>query len=238
VANPLIEDRVDELSREFGADGVEDALLTLLVRQRHGISELLRHLEEDGPLEDRAWLDVAALLATRRDALETGEGLVRDWLALFVLRERLLGSVEVAQDGVVDRVARFMSTQTELQREVIETVWKQPMLRPADVAAALGWQNAYRPKIRRYRQRSWLVGFLRAGSYHYLSFQFDTKRHEVFPEVRTINESLEAASDPWGVASWWISVNDRLDARPADLVGTDRTDDLLEAAVAELEPIG
>ena len=238
MANPRIEERVDELSREFGTDSVEDALLTLLVRQRHGISELLRRLEEDGPIEDRSWLDVAALLATRRDALETGEGLVRDWLALFVLRERLLGSVEVARDSVVDRVARFMSIQTELQREVIQTVWEQPMLRPAGVAAALGWRNAYHSRIRRYRLRSWLVGFLREGAYHYLSFQFDAERHEVFPEVRTINERFEAASDPWGVASWWISVNDRLSARPADLVGTDRARDLLKAADAALEPIG
>lgn len=238
MANPLIEERVDELSREFGQDSVEEALLTLLMRQHRGISESLRHLEADGLLTDRAWLDVAALLATRRDALETDEGLVRDWLALFLLRERLLGSVDAGGDSTVDRVADFIRTQTQLQREVIETVWRQPMLRPAGVAEALGWRNAYHPKIRRYRLRSWLVGFLREGAYHYPSFQFDAKRREVFPEVRKINMYFEAVSDPWGVASWWISVNDRLGARPADLVGTDRADDLLKAADAALEPLG
>lgn len=238
MTSPLIEERIDELRREFGEGDVEDALLMLLLRKHHGLSELVRRFETEGMLDDRAWLDVAALLATRNDAIESRGDLIRDWLALFALRERIIHSVDIEHDRTVDRVARFMRVQTELQREAVQTVWKEPMLRPAGVAATLGWRGAYHQRIRRYRLRSWLVGFLRDGAYHYLAFQFDEQRHEVFSEARKINERLEAVSDPWGVASWWISVNDRLGARPADLLGTERAGDLVDAAEAELEPIG
>jgi hypothetical protein len=238
VASPPIEERIDELCHEYGEGGVEDALLVRLLRKHHGLSESMARIDVEGRLDDRAWLDVAALLATRRGAIESKGGLVRDWLALFALRDRLIHSVDIKHDRAVDQMVRFMRVQTELQREVVRTVWKEPMLRPAGVAAVLGWRGAYHDRIRRYRLRSWLVGFLRDGAYHYLAFQFDADRHEVFPEAVMINERLEAASDPWGVASWWISANDRLGAPPADLLGTERTTDLVDAADAELEPIG
>ena len=238
MTNPLLEDRVHELSREFGEEVVEDALLTLALRRRSGISQLLERLGERRSIPDWDWLDVAAILATRHDVLGGEESLARNWLALFVLRERLFGSVEGAPDSVLGDLIKSMSMQTQIQQEVIRTVWEEPMLRPVAVAAALGWRNAYHQKIRRYRLRSWLVGFLSEGAYHYLAFQFDPERHDVFPEVREVNERLEAASDPWGVASWWISAHDRLGARPADLVGSDRAGDLLKAANAALEPIG
>lgn len=238
MTSPAIEERIDELCREYGEGGVEDALLMRLVRKHTSLSELVRRFEIEGRLDDRAWLDVAALLATRREAIESKGDAIRDWLALFALRERLIHSVDIKHDATVERVAQFMRVQTELQREAVQTVWKQPMLRPARVAAVLGWRGAYRGRIRRYRLRSWLVGFLRDGAYHYLAFQFDEERHQVFPEAIEINERLEAASDPWGVASWWISTNDRIGARPADLLGTERARDVVDAAEAELEPIG
>ncbi len=238
MTSPLITERIDELCREFGEGDVEDALLMRVLREHHGLPELVSRYETEGTLDDRAWLDVAALLATRRDALESRGDLIRDWLALFALRERIIDSVDIEHDGTVARVARFMRVQTELQREAMQTVWKEPMLRPAGVAAVLDWRGPYRERIRRYRLRSWLVGFLRDGAYQYLAFQFDAERHQVFPEAIEINERLEAASDPWGVASWWISTNDRIGAKPADLLGTERASDVVEAAEAELEPIG
>ena len=41
---------------------------------------------------------------------------------------------------------------------------------------------------------------------------FDADRCDVAPEVRTANEQLDAAGDPWGVASRWVSRNDRLES--------------------------
>jgi hypothetical protein len=40
-----------------------------------------------------------------------------------------------------------------------------------------------------------------------------------WPVVREINELLDAAGDPWGVACWWIDPHERLDAIPAALLG-------------------
>jgi hypothetical protein len=50
-----------------------------------------------------------------------------------------------------------------------------------------------------------------------------------WPVVREINELLDAAGDPWGVACWWADPHERLGAAPADLLGLDK-DDLLRLA--------
>lgn len=96
------------------------------------------------------------------------------------------------------------------------------MLEPRDAALALGGRRENRERVRRYREPSWLLGPPSGRGYLYPAFQFDASRRDVVPEVRAVNEELDAAGDPWGVASWWISRNDRIDARPRDLVGTDR----------------
>ncbi len=61
---------------------------------------------------------------------------------------------------------------------------------------------------------------------------------EIHPEVAKVNEVLDAASDPWGVASWWLSVNARLGSRPMDLVGTGEAEAVIRAAEATLQPLG
>jgi hypothetical protein len=48
---------------------------------------------------------------------------------------------------------------------------------------------------------------------------------------------LDATHDCWGVASWWIEINDRIGARPVDLIGSE-PDGLEMAARALLEPVG
>ena len=83
-----------------------------------------------------------------------------------------------------------------------------------------------------------LPGLPSGRGYLYPAFQFDAARRDVAPEVRAVNEQLDAAGDPWGVASWWISRNDRLAARPRDLVGTERAGELAAAARALTEPLG
>ena len=40
-----------------------------------------------------------------------------------------------------------------------------------------------------------------------------------WPVVREINEMLNAAGDPWGVACWWVDPHGRLGAAPAALLG-------------------
>jgi hypothetical protein len=52
-------------------------------------------------------------------------------------------------------------------------------------------------------------------------FQFDAAGR-LLPVVAEINTMIEADSDPWAAASWWISADSYLGGRaPADLVGSD-----------------
>jgi hypothetical protein len=62
-------------------------------------------------------------------------------------------------------------------------------------------------------------------------FQFDDEGG-VLPPVSEVNRSLDAADDPWGVASWWLSPHAGLHAIPADAVRTDSADDVVAAAAA------
>jgi hypothetical protein len=52
-----------------------------------------------------------------------------------------------------------------------------------------------------------------------------------WPVVHEINELLDAAGDPWGVACWWVDPHERLDAAPAALLG--RGEDALLRLVAK-----
>ncbi len=127
---------------------------------------------------------------------------------------------------------------TWTQREAVAAIWQEPMLTPRAAAEALGAKPTNREKVRRLRERSELLGLPHERSYLYPAFQFDVNRRRIFPEVKAVNQLLDAAHDPWGVASWWISQHDRLDARPAELVCADRAADLIAVAEAMLEPIG
>jgi hypothetical protein len=139
---------------------------------------------------------------------------------------------------VLDEMELSAMAQAKLKGEAIETIWREPMLEPRDAAAALDARPANREKVRQYRQRSWLLGLPWGRGYLYPAFQFDIERRRLFPEVRNVNELLRTADDPWGAASWWVSLHARLGARPVDIVGTSRIDELVEAAKAVLDPIG
>lgn len=68
------------------------------------------------------------------------------------------------------------------------------------------------------------------GTVQLPAFQFGPSG-ATWPVVREINEWLDAAGDPWGVACWWADPHERLDAAPVDLLGRGN-DDLLRLAAA------
>jgi hypothetical protein len=70
--------------------------------------------------------------------------------------------------------------------------------------------------------------------YLFPAFQFD-ENGQVFSVVPTVNQLLDAESDPWGVASWWVEPHASLPpgTAPRQLLGNN--DEAIRAlAQAEL----
>ena len=130
--------------------------------------------------------------------------------------------------------------QARIAGEAMAVIWDEELLTSSQAAHCLGAKPSNREKVNSYRRRSILLGLPRDGGrlYLYPAFQFDSRRQEVRPEVRKVNQVLDAAADPWGVASWWVSPHGMLDSRPIDLVGTPEASAVVRAAEAALEPLG
>ncbi|MFC5744622.1 hypothetical protein [Actinomadura rugatobispora] len=58
------------------------------------------------------------------------------------------------------------------------------------------------------------------------------------PVVLRVNAMLGAGGDPWGVASWWLDLNARLDEAPFRLLGQVPDEYILAAAAAVIEDAG
>ncbi|MFB6978372.1 hypothetical protein [Streptomyces scopuliridis] len=89
-----------------------------------------------------------------------------------------------------------------------------------DEARALGREGVARDLIR-------LDGPGGATAVPRFQFEAPGRPREV---VVRVNRLLGADRDPWGVTAWWLARNVWLGDPPADLLGTDRDDDLLACA--------
>lgn len=199
---------------------------------------LLDRVTED--LVPDVLLDAAADVAAHHPDLEADASRLRALLAVVAKRNVIVHGIAGQPRHVmdVDDYADSISRQARIAGEAIATIWDEPMLEPHAAAVALGVKPSNREKVRSYRDRSWLLGLPHGRGYVYPAFQFDPRRKDVHTEVREANMLLRASEDPWGVASWWISLNARLGARPCDLVGTPRAGTLVEVAGAVVEPVG
>ena len=189
-------------------------------------------------LSDDERLDIAAKIASRHPGLEGQTANLRSLLAWRASWGRMAHAMAGEPRRVVTAAELHHELQARIGSEAISTIWQERVLQPREVALALGAKEGNREKVRSLRQRSHLLGLPRGRAYLYPAFQIDLRRREVYPEVREINEALGAADDPWGVASWWTSANDRLGARLMDLVGTPCRDEIVEAAKAAIAPVG
>ncbi len=141
--------------------------------------------------------------------------------------ERLAGEPrEVRTES--DRLLRDQRIKAEAHAVVLD----QDFLDSSAVGVALGASGVNKREAASDLRRSGaLLGVPVRNKYLYPSFQIDAARARVYPVVADVNRLLGAADDPWGVASWWISDHPRLDgARPRDLVGGQRQDDLVALA--------
>ena len=127
-------------------------------------------------------------------------------------------------DALAGRVERSIARQGALRQRV----WDEPMLRAADLAKALGARS--REFVRTLRDRSELLALPHKNSFLYPAFQVDVDRRCLYEEAAATNRVLRAKDKPWAAATWWVSQNGWLEARPCDLLGTDRAHEVLEAA--------
>jgi hypothetical protein len=117
---------------------------------------------------------------------------------------------------------------------------------PAPADPERVWQEARHrllaaPSLTEYEVRARgqdpdLAGLIRLdaddGSVRLPAFQFDDRGAPRLL-VLEINQALDAADDPWGVADWWLGANAWLAAVPADMVGVVDDSVLLATAHAE-----
>ena len=242
MANRLeVDGRVLNIERNLGAEDREkvlSAFASYLEGDAAGWKHLLDFVVANSPPEGSVALDAAARIAARHHALEGEEPLLRSWLGLFALRADIARQLGGEPRLMLEGAAHAEMVQARIRGEAMQTIWREPMLSPKDAAVALGAKATNREKVRQHRRRSWLLGLPSGGSYVYPAFQFDPRTRDVCAEVRAVNELLRASDDPWGVASWWVSRNARVGARPIELVGTERAAELAELAGAVTEPIG
>lgn len=147
--------------------------------------------------------DLLAALSTAMSASR-----VRDALTQAALRETAAHTSQPVE-------------QLRIEAEARGAVLSQPTLDARGVADALGSRGQNRrDTASALRRAGAIVGVSNGGKVWYPAFQFDARHGSVHPVVKEVNELLDAAGDPWGVASWWLSpAGRRRDRRtPADLV--------------------
>ena len=145
--------------------------------------------------------------------------------------------------GVPQRLLRAEDVLQEarLRGESMRSVLEQELVNAEEAGRLLGSDAP--TNRRQYANKQREAGVLLAvpfkNKYLYPVFQFDLMRSTVHAAVRRVNKLLDARSDPWGVASWWITPREGLNGRrPADLVGTADEHQIEALADAELEPLG
>lgn len=202
---------------------------------------LLREQQEK-QLSERRILDLASRLAACHPALQGRAKAVRSFLTVEASWQNLVDEIAGEPCHVIDLGDATASSlqQTLIAGEAVAAIWDEDLLTSSEAARRLGAKPTNREKVNALRRRSRLLGLPRDGGSRYLypAFQIDPARCAVYPEAQQVNTLLEAESDPWGVASWWISNNDRLGARPKDLVGTADAEAIVHAARAVTEVAG
>jgi hypothetical protein len=142
--------------------------------------------------------------------------------------ERLAGPAQHVHSSVEDAFDD-LRIKVEARREILS----RDMLDAPTVAELVGGGAKNRREVASVLKRKSLVVALPGSGrgFLYPAFQFDPVEGRVRPVVAQVNRHLQALEDPWGVASWWVSSQPRLDGRsPRDLLGSDEEPDLLVLA--------
>lgn len=159
-------------------------------------------------------IDVVAFELAARPEMHLVRNQVTALLAMAPTLTDRTHAARIGADLVDDTIA-----QADLEKAARRHILDHPMLTAGEVAAVLRRPPSDRTVASRLRTAGKVVALLVGNSYRYPAFQFDDATASVRDAVAAVNTALGAASDPWGVASWWLSPSTRLPdgQTPADL---------------------
>ncbi len=183
-------------------------------------------------------LDIAARVASKHPSLRGRMPYLRSFLFWETKRTSLLKELHGKFARIVEAAQHSRAMQSQLATEAGYAILDQEFFVSKQAALALGAKGSNREKINALRKASVLLGIPRGNKYLYPTFQFDPEKRAIPEEVRQVNQLLDSANDPWGVASWWLSSNGRLGATPLEAVNTGRADEVVAAARSLTEPMG
>ncbi|MDZ4170100.1 MAG: hypothetical protein U1E26_10700 [Coriobacteriia bacterium] len=163
---------------------------------------------------------------------------LRGAIASDELADRLAGGPRI----LVDQVELPGFTAGDIAREATvrglahARVLDEEMLTASAVSALLGSRSRNpRQYANRMRTRGEIVGVPHHNQFLYPAFQFDAGAQALHPGVSDVNVLLDAAHDPWGVASWWITPHTALDgAPPRALLGAEGAAESLAALSSDV----
>jgi len=190
--------------------------------------EQLEHAEPGQPR-------VVALLGVIDDVVGVDPELARFRFSLLASMRGALSSEAVAQE--IAGQPRILTEGIELPgfsasdiaREATvrglarARIFNEELLATSAVSVLLGSKSKNpRQYANKLRLRSEIVGVPHQNQYLFPLFQFDAASQAVWPAAREVNVLLDAAHDPWGVASWWVTPHGALGGRaPKDLLGNE-----------------
>ncbi|KXF48870.1 hypothetical protein AXA44_02025 [Rhodococcus sp. SC4] len=159
-------------------------------------------------------IDVVASELAARPEMHLVRNQVTALLAMAPTLTDRTQAARIGADLVDDAIA-----QADLEQAARRHILDHPMLTAGQVAAVLHRPAADRTVASRLRTTGKVVALPVGNSYRYPAFQFDEATASVRDTVAAINTALGAATDPWGVASWWLTPSTRLPEgqTPADL---------------------
>jgi len=185
--------------------------------------------KEDAAAANAAVADLTTLLVVRLPPGHAVREVIAEQTRLAIAPDdlpRIASALQVLALGV-DAQPRGLSPMTVSAQSMAgqsaeARLLSAPALTPEQVRDSGGDPN--RDDLIRLAQES--------GAVQLPAFQFGQDGAPV-PVVSAINRLLQVASDPWGVADWWLGANAWLDAVPADLIGRVADDLLTRAAQAD-----
>jgi hypothetical protein len=204
-------------------------------------AELLEDIERrSGMLDESELIELAADIAARHPTLAERRPYLRSFLQWEANCASLLRDLPGSSPRIVDAAERSRAVQAQIATEAAYAIWEEEYFASDQAALALGAKASNRQRVSALRKSSALLGVPHGNRYLYPRFQFDLGKQALFEEVAEVNTLLDAANDPWGVASWWLSSNGRLGMRPIDAVNTASSADgsLVAAARSLTEPVG